>query len=55
MSAFQVMTARSGYLYISDSSSSIAMSGTKDEVQAEIASLRVALQCAANNVADWPA
>lgn len=55
MSSFQVLTAESGWLYIMGNSSSIAMSGTKDEVQAEIASLRVALAAAANNVADWPA
>ena len=55
MSTFQVLTAKTGWLYIMGNSSSIAMSGSKDEVQAEIASLRVALQAAANNVADWSA
>ena len=54
MSTFQVLTAKTGWLYIMGNSSSIAMSGTKDEVLTEIAYLRVALQQAANNVADWP-
>jgi hypothetical protein len=54
VSAFQVMTAKSGYIYISDASGSITFWGTKDEVQTEIASLRVALQAASNNVALWP-
>jgi hypothetical protein len=67
VSAFQVMTAKpgdvdadnrlsidwAGSLYISDASSSIVVHGTKDEVQTEIAYLRVALQMAANNVALW--
>jgi len=54
VSALKVMTARSGFLYIMDASSSIVVWGTKDEIQAEIASLRVALAQAANNVALWP-
>jgi hypothetical protein len=54
VSAFQVMTAKSGSLYISDKTSSIVVWGTKDEVQTEIANLRVALQAASNNVALWP-
>jgi hypothetical protein len=54
VSAFKVMTSARGALYVSDSSSSIVVWGTKDEIQTEIASLRVALQQAANNVADWP-
>jgi hypothetical protein len=53
MSAFQVLTARVGYLHISDATSSIVTWGTRDEVLTEIASLRVALQVAANNVAEW--
>jgi hypothetical protein len=54
VSAFKVLTSSRGALYITDASSSIVVWGTKDEVQTEIASLRVALQQAANNVADWP-
>jgi hypothetical protein len=54
VSAFQVMTGARGALYISDASSSIVVWGTKDEIQTEIANLRVQLAQAANNVADWP-